>query len=111
MLIWKLGVETVPLLYFNFVVLAFINQVGEEIREPHQLGGEETVQVETLGPLSDEAKDLTNSIGSQLIQQTRDTRAKHYLFQRISLAIQRGNVISIMGTLPPSISMEEIFYL
>lgn len=51
--------------------------------------------VESLGPWSKEAVELLNKIGSNLIRITGESKAKHYLFQRISLAIQRGNAMCI----------------
>lgn len=67
--------------------------------------------VETMGPFSKEALDFTNTIGSELIKITGDRRAKDYLFQRLSLAIQRANVACIKGTLPPTTKLNEVFYL
>lgn len=54
--------------------------------------------VETLGPWCTEAKDLVNEIGRKLTAITGDFRSAEYLRQRISIAIQRGNVTSVMGT-------------
>ena len=67
--------------------------------------------VETMGPWCEEAINWINNIGSNLNLKSGDSRSKHYLYQRISLAVQRGNAASIMGSLPSSIPMEEIFYL
>ena len=35
----------------------------------------------------------------------------YWLRQRVSLAAQRGNVASILGTLPPGKELEEVYYL
>ena len=69
------------------------------------------VAIETLGPWSSEAKHLISDIGNRLNAITGDTRCLHYLRQRIGLAVQRGNVISILGSFPEDISLEEIFLL
>lgn len=67
--------------------------------------------VETLGPWGHRAHHLFREISKRLVEATRDPRAGGYLAQRISLAIQRGNAASILGTLPPGEELGEVFYL
>jgi hypothetical protein len=55
---------------------------------------------ETLGPCCKEAIDFINVIGNRLIAESGDSKSKKFLFERISLAIQRGNAASIRGTFP-----------
>jgi hypothetical protein len=43
-----------------------------------------------------------NVIGNRLIAESGDSKSKKFLFERISLAIQRGNAASIRGTFPDS---------
>jgi hypothetical protein len=50
---------------------------------------------ETLGPWCKEAIDFINVIGERLIAESGDSKSKKFLFERISLAIQRGNAASI----------------
>jgi predicted N-acyltransferase len=66
---------------------------------------------ETLGPWCKEAIDFTNVIGNRLIAKSGDSKSKKFLFERISLAIQRGNAASIRGTFPDSAILSEIFVL
>ncbi|XP_031348412.1 uncharacterized protein LOC116174613 [Photinus pyralis] len=66
---------------------------------------------ETFGPCSSETTSFLMCIGQNLIAESGDSRAKSFLFQRISLAIQRGNAASIRGTLPDHPGMDEIFSL
>jgi hypothetical protein len=40
--------------------------------------------------------DFINVIGNQLIAESGDSKSKKFLFDRISLAIQRGNAASIL---------------
>jgi hypothetical protein len=47
-------------------------------------------------------------IGNRLIAESGDSK---FLFERISLAIQRGNAASIRGTFPDSAILSEIFVL
>jgi hypothetical protein len=45
-----------------------------------------------------------------IIAESGDSKSKKFLFERISLAIQRGNAASIRGTFPDS-AISEIFVL
>ncbi|CAG9122416.1 unnamed protein product [Plutella xylostella] len=68
--------------------------------------------VETLGPWGPDAKRIYREIATRLIDASGDQRAGTYLGQRISLAIQRGNAASLLGTLPnDGGDLENIFYL
>ena len=42
---------------------------------------------------------------------TGERRSSFYLFQRISIAIQRGNAASVLGTVGSTSKLDEIFYL
>jgi hypothetical protein len=64
---------------------------------------------ETLGPWCKEAIDFINVIGNRLIAELGDSKSKKFLFEGISLAIQRGNAASIRGTFPDSALLSEIF--
>jgi hypothetical protein len=57
---------------------------------------------ETLGSWCKEAIDFINVIGNLLIAESGDSKSKKFLFERISLAIQRRNPASIRGTFPDS---------
>ena len=54
---------------------------------------------------------FVKEIGQRIEEHTGDKQSTTYLFQRISMAIQRGNSISIRGTVPDGKSLDEIFYL
>lgn len=56
--------------------------------------------VETLGPWGPSTKSFLKKITPLLIDAAGDKRAGSFLAQRISLAIQRGNTASALGTLP-----------
>jgi hypothetical protein len=66
---------------------------------------------ETLGPWCKETIDFINVIGDRLIPESGVSKSKKFLFERISLAIQRGNAVSIQGTFPDSVLLSEIFAL
>jgi hypothetical protein len=64
---------------------------------------------ETLGPWCQEAIDFINVIGNRHIAESGDSKSKKFLFERISLAIQRGNAASIRGTFPDFAVLSENF--
>ena len=43
------------------------------------------------------------------MEETGEKRSAFYLFQSISIAIQRGNASCVLGTVPQSEGLEEIF--
>ena len=68
------------------------------------------VAMETLGCFSPMALQFIKDLGKRIIETSGDKRSTMYLFQRISIANQRGNVASIMGTLPSATPLEELYY-
>ena len=48
-------------------------------------------------------------IGKKVIEETGEKRSTFFLFQSISIAIQRGNASCILGTVPHSEGLDEIF--
>ncbi|CAH2229203.1 jg1870 [Pararge aegeria aegeria] len=64
--------------------------------------------VETLGPWGPEARALFKELSKRVIESTGDPRAGSYLGQRISLAIQRSNAASILGTVPRCGGFEDV---
>lgn len=66
---------------------------------------------ETLGPWCEEASDIINSLGTRIVRCTGESKAKWYLIQKISIIIQRTNAASIMGTLPASEKVNEVYFL
>lgn len=67
--------------------------------------------VETMGPWSHEAIGFFNVLSKMLILKTNEPRAKSFLMQRLSMAIQRGNAAAVMGTFRENEKMDEVFYL
>ena len=57
------------------------------------------VAFETLGPVCSEGASLIASIGFRLSSKSGDPRETQFLFQRLSIAIQRGNAASVRATL------------
>ena len=70
------------------------------------------VCIETYGACDVEGVDLINKIGSKLKEVTAEIRSATFLWQSIMMAVQRGNAISVLGTILHSddSKLEEIFY-
>jgi hypothetical protein len=54
--------------------------------------------IETLGPMSEDSQDSIKEIGRRTTLQTSDPRETAYLFQRISIALQRFNSLCLTNT-------------
>ena len=54
--------------------------------------------VETSGVFGQGARDFLSELGRRLIRVTGDPLSRSYLSQQISVAMQRGNAASVLGT-------------
>ncbi|CAH2254208.1 jg14378 [Pararge aegeria aegeria] len=63
---------------------------------------------ETLGSWGPEARALFKELSKRVIESTCDPTAGSSLGQRISLAIQKGNAVSILGTVPRCGGFEDV---
>ena len=57
------------------------------------------IATETAGTWNDMAIELVQEIGRRTTFITQDTRETVFLFQRLSIALQRGNVVSFLNTM------------
>ena len=55
---------------------------------------------ETFGPLSEASVSVLNSLGGRIISKTGDPRERMFLYQHLSMAVQRGNVACFVNSLP-----------
>ena len=69
------------------------------------------VAVETLGALGEEAAEFISDLGRPIAVTTSEPRSVTFLFQRLSVAIQRGNAVSLTGISASSAKLCDIFYL
>jgi hypothetical protein len=69
------------------------------------------IAVETSGVWEQEGLRFLREVGVRLVAVTGEKRSVVFLLQRLSLAIQRGNVSAVLGTLPHGEKFEEIFLL
>ena len=56
------------------------------------------VAFETLGPICQTAQELINNLGGRLTGRSGDPREREFLFQRLGIAVQRGNSAALHGT-------------
>ena len=69
------------------------------------------IAIETFGSIGAHGNKLIQEIGNMLIEKSGEKRSKFYLYQRLSMAVQRGNVASVLGTIGPQDQLNEIFNL
>ena len=58
------------------------------------------IAVETFGAWAEESLKFIKDLGRRVTSVTKEVRETTFLFQRLSVAIQRGNAISFRGSLP-----------
>ena len=80
----------------------------EEIRKQYHMI---PIAIETLGAIGTEGASFIKSIGQKIKLLTHNKRSTFFLFQAISMAVQRGNAASILGTVKAGKDLEEIYYL
>ena len=85
----------------NLIRRKYSNLIGSYMFEPFG--------VETLGPWGPSAHRIFRDIAKRLVDSSRDQRAGLFLGQRISIAIQRGNAASLLGTFPADSDADEFF--
>ena len=67
--------------------------------------------METRGSWGPDSLKFVSEIGQRIASHTGEKRSASYLFQAISVAVQRGNVASVRGSLPNEKTLNEIYYL
>ena len=55
--------------------------------------------IQTAGAWHETAIEVTQEIGRRITVVTEDTRETEFLFQRLSMALQRGNAVSFQNTM------------
>ena len=61
-----------------------------------------------MGPSS---LKFVKELGGRIALSNGEPRSTNYLLQSLGMAIQRGNAMSIVGTLPSQRKLDEIYYL
>ena len=67
------------------------------------------IGIETFGSWGSEGHRLIKAIGKRITEATGEVRYTSFLFQRISIAIRRGNSSCVVGTVPHTEGLDEIF--
>jgi len=68
------------------------------------------VAVETMGAWGPEARDLIVALGRRLFEATQDQRSTSFLKQRVDIAIQRRNALSVLGTFPSGVTNSNLSF-
>ena len=69
------------------------------------------VAVETLGSLGEEATAFFRDLGRRIAMVTAEPRSSQFLLQQLSITVQRGNAACVLGTMPSSRGLDEVFYI
>ena len=69
------------------------------------------IAVETFGGWGPEGASVIKTLGKKIQEKTGEKRSTFFLFQSISLAVQRGNATSVLGTARTGEKLDEIYYL
>ena len=68
------------------------------------------IAIKTSGAIGPSTRGFLKELGLRLKRVTGEANSTQYLLQRLSVAVQRGNAASIMGTISPSADLEDIFF-
>ena len=69
------------------------------------------IAVETFGAWGPEGANFIKNLDQKIQSLSGEKKSTFYLFQSISMAVQRGNAASILGTVKSEKQLDEIFYL
>ena len=86
----------------------------EKIAKYRELEADYIVQpvaMETLGPWGESSRKFIEELGARITLVSGDKKETSQLFQKISMAVQKGNVISIRGSLPNPRSFNDYYSL
>jgi len=56
------------------------------------------VAAETMGTINKDSMHFLSDLGGRITQSTDDHRESAFLFQRLSVSIQRYNAVAVLGT-------------
>ena len=58
------------------------------------------VAIETTGVFGPEAKSFIKELANRVKSETKEEKARPFLIQQLSVAVQRGNAAAVLGTSP-----------
>ena len=59
------------------------------------------IAVETLGPINESAVDFLSELGRRISSKFQEERQTAFLFQRLSVTVQRFNAVILHDSFPP----------
>jgi len=65
------------------------------------------IAAETMGAINNDGITFLDDLGRRITQVTDDNREKAFLYQRLSVLIQRYNAVAILGTFAHTTSEDE----
>ena len=71
----------------------------------------EPICVETMGAWGAKGHKFIKNVGRLIKERTKDKRSSSFLFQAISMEVQRGNCASVLGTVESPKLLQELFNL
>ena len=69
----------------------------QELAKTHQFA---SIAIETGGTWNEKAVEFISEVGRRITEITKEHQKTMFLFQRISVALQRGNAIAFRNTFP-----------
>ena len=69
------------------------------------------VAVETSGSWAVDSLAFVRDLGRRVAKISNEARAGAFLFQRISVILQKTNAASVLGTLPQPSRLDEVFFI
>ena len=70
----------------------------------------EPIAIETSGAFGPSTRVFLEELGGRLKRVKDEANTRSYLYQRLSMVVQRGNAASIMGTISPSSDLADFFF-
>ena len=67
------------------------------------------IAIETFGTWGKEGLKFIKEVGRKITQKSNDKNATNHIIQAISMAVQRGNAASIIGTLGSQRKLDDYF--
>ena len=67
------------------------------------------IAVETFGALGESATAFLEELIRRIAVNAGESRASQFLLQCLSVAVQRGNTVSAMGTVESSVQLDDFF--
>ena len=65
--------------------------------------------VKTLGMFGSEAREFLHELGSRMTRISLEHKSFHYLIQKISIAVQRGNASAVLETVAKESDLGVLF--